>query len=60
MSVDKWETLDARVNRLEKQNRWLKVGCLTCSLAFVCVLAMGQAKVGSTVEAQRFVLSLLG
>ena len=24
MSIDKWEALDARVKRLEKQNRWLK------------------------------------
>jgi hypothetical protein len=56
MDVDKWEALEARVNRLEKQNRWLKLCCLMCSLAFVSVLTMGQAKVRSTVEAQRFVL----
>ena len=56
MNPDRWEVLEARVNRLEKQNRWLRVGCFTCCLVFVCVLTMGPAKVRNTVEAQRFVL----
>lgn len=56
MSLNKWETLEARVNRLEKQNRWLRVSCSASFLAFVCVLTMGLARPGSTVEAQRFIL----
>lgn len=56
MTVDKWEILEARVIRLEKQNRWLRAGYLVAGLTAVCVLAMGQSKAGNTVEAQRFVL----
>jgi len=56
MRPTKWEQLDARVKRLEKQNRWLKLSCLSSLLIFACMLTMGGAKVGSTVEAQRFVL----
>lgn len=56
MNPTEWEALDARVNRLEKQNRRLKLGCVAGSLIFACVLTMGEAKVASTVEARRFVL----
>jgi len=56
MTPTKWEQLDARVKRLEKQNRWLKLSGLSSFLIFACMLTMGGAKVGSTVEAQRFVL----
>jgi hypothetical protein len=54
MRPTEWEQLDARVKRLEKQNRWLKLSCLSSFLIFACMLTMGGAKVGSTLEAQRF------
>jgi hypothetical protein len=56
MNLSKWEDLEARVKRLERQNRRLKLGCLVGSLVFACLLTMGEANVGSTVEAKRFVL----
>ena len=55
--LDKFDVLESRVNKLEKQNRRLKVGCLASSVIFVCILTMGQAKTGgTTIEAQSFVL----
>src|SRR5580704_18318195 len=56
MISDRWELLEARVVRLEKQNRWLKAGCLIAGLSAICGLTMGQSDVVKTVEAQRFVL----
>ncbi len=56
MTLDKWGILEARVMRLEKQNRWLRAGCLIAGLTAVCVLVMGQSNAGNTVEARRFVL----
>ncbi len=56
MTLDKWEMLESRVIRLEKQNRWLRAGCLIAGLAIICVLTLGQSKAVNTVEAQRFVL----
>jgi hypothetical protein len=56
MPSDRWELLEARVIRLEKQNRWLRAGFLIAGLCVVCGLTLGQSKAGNTVEAQRFVL----
>lgn len=56
MTSDRWELLEARVVRLEKQNRWLRAGCLIAGLLVVCGLTLGQSKTENTVEAQRFVL----
>ena len=56
MSLDKWDSLEVRINRLEKQNRLLRAGWFGCCLTFVCILTMGQARVGNTVEARRFIL----
>jgi hypothetical protein len=58
MTSDKWEILESRIIRLEKQNRWLRAGCLLSGLAILCALTLGQSKAGNTVtvEAQRFVL----
>jgi hypothetical protein len=56
MPPDRWEFLEARVVRLEKQNRWLRATCLIAGLCVVCGLALGQSRAGNTVEAQRFVL----
>lgn len=56
MIHDEWEILEARIVRLEKQNRWLRAGCLVAGLIVVCAIAMGQSRAGNTVEAQRFVL----
>jgi hypothetical protein len=56
MISDRWEFLEARVATLEKQNRWLRAGCLIAGLCVICGLTMGQSDVGKTVEAQRFVL----
>jgi hypothetical protein len=57
MNAEILEAMDARVRRLEKQNRWLKTGYMTFLLAFISLLTMGQSKVRGTVEAQRFVLT---
>jgi hypothetical protein len=53
---DRWEALDARITRLEKQNRWLRLTCLAGCLALACMLTMGQTHAGKTVDAQRIVL----
>jgi len=56
MTSDKWEILESRVARLEKQNRWLRAACLVAAVAIVCALTVASSKDGVTVEAQRFVL----
>jgi hypothetical protein len=56
MTSDRWEILESRVIRLEKQNRWLRAGCVLAGLAIVCALTLGLSTSGNTVEAQRFVL----
>lgn len=56
MTSNRWEILECRVTRLEKQNRWLGAGCVIAGLTVVCVLAVGASKAGNTVEAQRFLL----
>ena len=56
MTSNKWEILESRVTRLEKQNRWLRAGCVIAGLTVVCVLTLGASKAGNTVEAQRFLL----
>jgi hypothetical protein len=55
-----WQTVQARLARLERENRWMKRGflCLGVALAAVFLLA-GQApppRAGKTVEAERFVV----
>ncbi len=56
MISDRWEILEARVIRLERQNRRLRGGCLLAGLVIVCTLTLGLSKAANTVEAQRFVL----
>jgi hypothetical protein len=56
MGTSDLRDLDARVKRLERQNLWLKLSCLACAIAFVCMLTMGLARGENTVEAQKFVL----
>jgi hypothetical protein len=66
MTSDRWEILESRVTKLEKQNRRLKVACVLASLAVGTALSLGAisatqdwptfSKVEKTVEAQRFVL----
>lgn len=56
MTSDRWEILESRVIRLEKQNRRLSAGCVLAGLAVVCALTLGLSTAGNTVEAQRFVL----
>ena len=56
MTTDRWEMLESRVIRLEKQNRWLRAGYLLAALAIVCALTLASSKDAVTVEAQRFVL----
>lgn len=56
MPSDRLELLEARVARLEKQNRGLRAGYLIAGLCIICGLTLGQSKAGNTVEAQRFVL----
>jgi hypothetical protein len=56
MTENRWEILESRVTNLEKQNRWLRAGCVLAGLVVVCVLTLGASKAGNTVEAQPFVL----
>jgi hypothetical protein len=56
MSLDKWANLEARMDRLERENRRLRAGCWGCSLALICVVTMGQVNVKTAVEAQKFIL----
>jgi hypothetical protein len=51
-----WEDLKIRVNRLERQNGWLKMVVSISVLIFIGLITMGQSKVAGTIEAQRFVL----
>jgi hypothetical protein len=56
MAADRWELLEARVIKLEGQNRRLRTGYLLAGLAVVCAMTLGLSNSGNTVEAQRFVL----
>lgn len=56
MTSDRWEILESRVIKLEKQNRWLMAGYLFAALGVFCVLTLASSKDGGTVDAQRFVL----
>jgi len=59
MTSNEWDVLEGRVAKLEKQNRWLRAGCLIVGLCVVYAVTLGQSRAGSatnTVKAQRFVL----
>ncbi len=49
--------LTARIEKLERQNQWMKRGGYCVLLFFTAVLAMGQAQPTRTLEAQSFVLT---
>jgi hypothetical protein len=50
------QVLYTRMERLERQNRFLRNTILTGLLIIICVTTMAQAKAARTVEAERFVL----
>lgn len=50
------QSLAARVDRLERENCWLKRVALTLVLLPVALVLMGQTQAGRTVEAEKFVL----
>jgi hypothetical protein len=52
-----FESLAARVEKLERQNRWFKRAALALLLLPATLLVMGQARPTRTLEAQAFVLT---
>jgi len=56
MTSNSWEIPEARVEKLEKEHRWLKRAWVFTCLAVVGVLTLGASRAGSTVEAERFLL----
>lgn len=46
----------SRLERVEKQNRWLKKACMVSLLLPACIVVMAQANRRETVEAESFVL----
>lgn len=49
-------TIERRLGKLEKENRWMKRGGCVVLLGIVSAMLMGQARPSRTVEADKFVL----
>ena len=50
------ESLAGRMNRIERQNRWLKAAAIVAVAVLAAVVCMGQVGVPKVVEAEEFVL----
>lgn len=59
MSTDQHDTLEARVVRLEKQNRWMSVTIAVAGISVIFAFAMGNSRAAGldTIQAKRFVLT---